>query len=135
MPNFISEDDIEQAILQRLQHLHGFDVLDCFTKDKEDLKDGSNRKDKRDVIFSDRLKTAAIKLNPNIPESTIDDAIEKITAKRHTMSTIVANKELDELIRDGVPVEYENENGATEHEQVNSSVISYQCFLYPFQRY
>jgi type I restriction enzyme R subunit len=32
MPNFISEDQIEQALLQRLQHVCGFDVLDCAAK-------------------------------------------------------------------------------------------------------
>ncbi len=26
MANFISEDQIEQALLQRLQHLHGFNL-------------------------------------------------------------------------------------------------------------
>lgn len=118
MSNFISEDDIEQAILQRLQHQHGFDVLDCFTNDKEDLKDGSNRSDKRDVIFPDRLKRSALRLNPSIPESAIDDAIEQVTAKRRTMSTIAANKELDDLIRDGVPIEYEDEHGKPQQERV-----------------
>lgn len=31
MPNFISEDDIEQAMMQRLQHLYGYDTLNCMT--------------------------------------------------------------------------------------------------------
>ena len=31
MPNFISEDQIEQALVQRLQHLHGYDALNCYT--------------------------------------------------------------------------------------------------------
>ncbi len=43
MPNFISEDQIEQALVQKLQHLHGFDALDCYTTEAEDLNDGSNR--------------------------------------------------------------------------------------------
>jgi type I restriction enzyme R subunit len=30
MPNFV-EDQIEQALVQKLQHLHGFDALDCHT--------------------------------------------------------------------------------------------------------
>jgi type I restriction enzyme R subunit len=29
MPNFISENQIERALVQKLQHLHGFDSLDC----------------------------------------------------------------------------------------------------------
>ncbi|MGD1090040.1 MAG: hypothetical protein ABR955_15150 [Verrucomicrobiota bacterium] len=37
MPNFISEDQIERALVQKLQHLHGFDdSLDCHTEDPED---------------------------------------------------------------------------------------------------
>lgn len=71
MPNFISEDQIELALLQRLQHLHGFDVLDCNTRDPEDLNDGSRRASKRDVILADRVKQAAIALNPTIPETQL----------------------------------------------------------------
>ena len=52
MPNFISEDQIEQALLQRLQHLCGFDVLDCHTADPADLNDGSGRADKREVLVT-----------------------------------------------------------------------------------
>ena len=56
MPNFISEDQIEQALVQKLQHLHGFDVLDCYTENAENLNDGSNRASKRDVILADRVR-------------------------------------------------------------------------------
>ena len=51
MPNFISEDQIERALVQKLQHLHGFDVLECHTEDPEDLNDGSGRAKKSDVIL------------------------------------------------------------------------------------
>ncbi len=71
MPNFISEDDIETALLDKLKDNYGFEVLDCFTARPEDLNDKSNRKDKRDVIFGDRLKSAALRLNPQIPENTV----------------------------------------------------------------
>jgi type I restriction enzyme R subunit len=33
MPNFISEEQIEHALVQKLQRLHGFDALDCYTED------------------------------------------------------------------------------------------------------
>jgi hypothetical protein len=36
MPNFISEHQIERALVLKLQHLHGFDSLDCHTEDPED---------------------------------------------------------------------------------------------------
>src|SRR5437016_4378563 len=67
MPNFISKDQIERALVQKLQHLHGFDSLDCHTEDPEDLNDGSGRANKRDVILVDRVREAATRLNPRIP--------------------------------------------------------------------
>ena len=70
MPSFISEDQIEQALVQKLQHLHGFDSLDCHTEDPEDLNDGSGRANKRDVILVDRVREAATRLNPRIPQTT-----------------------------------------------------------------
>ena len=118
MPNFISEDDIEQALLQNLQHLHSFDVLDCYTADPDDLNDGSGRTDKHDVIFTDRLKEASVRLNPSIPESAIDEALTKFTAKRQAMSLIGANREIDSLMRDGIPVEFENTAGRNQQERL-----------------
>ena len=64
MPNFISEDDIEQALLQRLQHLCGYNVLNCFTAQPDDLNDGSGRSDKRQVILAERLHAAVQRLIP-----------------------------------------------------------------------
>ncbi|MEH2390941.1 MAG: hypothetical protein V7K21_04460 [Nostoc sp.] len=106
MPNFISEDDIEQAVLAKLKQ-HGFNLLNCFTTNSDDLNDRSNRTDKSEVIFSDRLK-AAIRLNPNLPAEAIAQGLETLTNKRQLMSPIAANREIDRLIRDGIPIEYEN---------------------------
>ena len=118
MPNFLSEDDIEQAMVQRLQHLYGYDVQDCYTADPADLNDGSGRTDKRDVILRDRLQAAAIALNPGIPESAIDEALKQICDRRQTMSLIGANRELDGLIRDGVRVTFKDARGRQRTERV-----------------
>lgn len=67
MPNFISEDDIEQALLRRLAEHHGFEILNAYTAQREDLKDGSGRGDKRQVVLVPRLRTALAKLNPTLP--------------------------------------------------------------------
>lgn len=118
MPNFLSEDNIEQAMVQRLQHLYGYDVLDCYTADAADLNDGSGRADKREVILRDRLKAAAVRLNPEIPETAIDDAMGQVCDQRQAMATIVANRELDSLIRDGVRVEFKDSDGRNRKERV-----------------
>ncbi len=118
MPNFISEDAIEQAILKRLKEQLGYDLLNCHTSDADDLNDRSGRGDKREVILIERLKEAALRLNSGIPETAIDDALARLTDKRHAMSPIAANREIDGLLRDGIPVEFENAQGQPQHERV-----------------
>ncbi|WP_066377992.1 type I restriction endonuclease subunit R [Anabaena sp. CA = ATCC 33047] len=130
MPNFISEDDIEQAVLRKLEQQHGFKLLNCYTPNPDDLNDSSNRTDKRDVIFSDRLKAAAIRLNPTLPETAIDEALKILTSQRQSMSPIAANREIDGLIRDGIPIQYENAQGRTEPIKVR--VIDFNDFRTDF---
>ena len=118
MPNFISEDDIEQAILQKLNQQFGFVPLNCYTVKPEDINDKSNRQDKRDVILRDRLKDACTNLNFGIPEKVIDEVVEKVMDRRGAMAPLAANRQLDSLIRDGVPVEFEDAQGKKQHERV-----------------
>ena len=118
MPNFISEDQIERALVQKLEHLHGFDSLDCHTEDPEDLNDGSGRANKRDVILVDRVREAAIRLNPAIPAKAIEDALEKLLDRRQAMTLVAANQEIYNLLRDGIPVEFDNAKGQPQKERV-----------------
>lgn len=118
MPNFISEAQIEQALLQRLQHVCGFDVLECNTADPADLNDGSGRTDKRDVLLPLRLKRAALKLNPHIPEQAVDAALARLADRRQAMSLVAANREVDGLLRDGIAVSYDDAQGRRQQEQL-----------------
>jgi type I restriction enzyme R subunit len=118
MPNFISEDQIERALVQKLQHLHGFDALDCHTEDPEDLNDGSGRANKRDVILVDRLREAAVRLNPAIPPEAIEEAVEKLLDRRQAMLLVAANQEIHGLLRDGIPVEFDDAQGRPQKERV-----------------
>jgi type I restriction enzyme R subunit len=118
MRNFISEDDIEQAILDKLKHQFGYELLNCYTSDPNDPNDRSGRAGKADVILADRLKQRTLHLNPDIPESAVDTALAQLTDRRRSMTAISANYEVDGLIRDGIPVEYENAAGRKEQSKV-----------------
>jgi type I restriction enzyme R subunit len=118
MPNFISEDQIEQALVQKLEHLHGFDSLNCLTEDPEDLNDGSGRANKRDVILVDRVREAAVRLNPDIPPPAIEDALEKLLDRRQAMLLVAANQDIYHLLRDGIPVEFDDAQGRRQQERV-----------------
>ncbi|MFM9913276.1 MAG: type I restriction endonuclease subunit R [Methylophilaceae bacterium] len=118
MPNFISEDQIEQSLVQKLQHVHGFDALNCHTENAEDLNDGSGRANKRDMILVERVREAAIRLNPDIPATAIEDALEQLLDRRQAMTLIAANREIYGLLRDGIPVEFDNAQGVRQQEHV-----------------
>ena len=118
MPNFISEDQIEKAAVTLLKDTYGYRSINCYTSDIENLSDGSNRLNKQEIAFRDILKTFAINLNPGIPESSIDSALDILTARRAAMNSLHANKEVYGLIRNGIPVQYENNAGRTEQGKV-----------------
>ena len=126
MPNFISEDDIERAILGKLKTEFGYEILDCNTVDRDDLNDGSGRTDKRDVIFIDRLHDSLERLNPDIPAHAIEIALERLTDKRRAMSQVSANREIDDLIRNGVSVTFTDDD-----EIVQNEIIRVIDFDYP----
>ena len=111
MRNIISEDNIEQAVLARLKQSYDYELLNCFTANPEELNDGSGRSDKLHVVLADRLKNCAVKLNPAIPDKTIDEVVALVMSRRIGIEPIAANRELDGLIRDGVPVEYDDDRG------------------------
>jgi type I restriction enzyme R subunit len=111
MPNFISENQIEKAIIRLLTKKFRWRHMDCYTGEPENLKDGSNRANKGKVILYDILKERVRAINKDIPEQALDDAVNRLTARRYSMSQVLANKEVYTLIRDGIPVDYENENG------------------------
>ena len=111
MPNFISEDQIEKAIIQLLTKKFRWRHMDCLTHEPENLKDGSHRVHKSEVILHDILKERLRAINKGVPESALDDAITRLTARRYAMSQALANREVYNLIRDGIPVEYENKKG------------------------
>ncbi len=109
MPNFISEDEIEKATVRLLEERLGYrTVINCFTQDADSLSDRSNRGSKQEVVFQDILKEHAVRLNTGIPEQVIDEALSRLTARRYAMSPVLANKDVYGLIRDGIPVQYEN---------------------------
>lgn len=118
MPNFISEDQIEKAAVSLLTQTYNYRAINCYTADVENLNDKSGRSSKQEVVFLQVLRSWAIKLNPNIPPLIIDSALETLTARRSALNPLLANKEVYGLLIAGIPVQYENSQGRTEHGRV-----------------
>src|SRR5262245_30134982 len=108
----ITEDDIEQEAVQILKELT-YRHLNCFTADREQLSDGSQRSSKKEVIFQEILQAQTRKLNPDLPQQALDSALQELTRKRNSMALLKANQEVYGYLRDGVQVEYQNSDGRT----------------------
>lgn len=92
MANFISEAQIEKAIVHLLTRKFGWRHLDCYTAEPDNPKDGSNRASKSEVILHDILKERVRVLNKGVPDSALDDAIARLTARRYAMSQVLAKQ-------------------------------------------
>ncbi len=70
----------------------------------------SERENYSVVYLEQRLREALSRLNPNLPNSTLDDAFRKLTLlEGPTLQT--RNRQFHRLLVDGVPVEYRSTDG------------------------
>ncbi len=65
-----------------------------------------------DVILGDRLRSALARLNPDLPPSALDDAFRQLT-RTDSPNLFENNHRFHRLLVEGVPVNYQGENGRT----------------------
>ena len=75
MRNFLSEDDIEVALLEALMALSPqWERLNAYTYEAGDLNDNTYRDDKAQVVLPRTLQQALRTLNPELPTEAIEQA-------------------------------------------------------------
>ena len=98
----ITEDILEQQAIEWFKEIgyeykHGNDIApDSQTPERDDF---------RQVILKDRFRSALIKLNPNVPINTIDNAITQIT-NPNTPGLISSNRQFNNWLSKGIKVVY-----------------------------
>src|SRR4051794_35641595 len=96
------ESVVEQAALAWLESL-GYSIL---SEDEASADaSGAEREAYDDVVFEYRLRQALQRLNPEVPTSSIDEAIRKLT-RPDSPSLIQTNHIVHKYLVEGVPVEY-----------------------------
>ncbi|MCG9885784.1 MAG: type I restriction endonuclease subunit R [Cyanobacteria bacterium] len=105
--SYLSEADIEQMLLEQLQHLGYAHLAGVVTN-----PDGSQpeRESYADTILSQRLREAIDRLNPTIPAEARDDAFKKIIATEKP-NLIEENRRLHQALVEGIDVEFYAEDG------------------------
>lgn len=98
----ITEEQIENLAIELLQN-QGFDY--CHGKDIAPDSDNPLRTNFDEVILKPILQDAISRLNPNIPNSAKDDALNQVL-RVFSPDLMVANKEFHNLLSNGVNVIY-----------------------------
>ena len=92
--------------------------MNCFTANDKDLNDRSHRSSKEEVVLTDRVRKALHKLN-NAPESAIEQAIHELVRGRSSMSPMLANKQVYELIKGGFSAKIVDKEGRETSEKIH----------------
>ena len=117
MPNPYSEDQlIEQPAINLLKEL-GWHHQNCTNEFRDGNESRIGRETKSEVVLTDRLRAMLKRLNPDAPNDAIEDAIEKLTQSRAVMNPVEANREIYNLLKDGVKVTLADPN--TQEETVS----------------
>ena len=83
------------------------------------------RETKAEVVLEPRLRAALIGLNPTLSSDAISFAVDTLTGDRSAMSLVAANRELYELMKDGIQVSVpDREHGGQKAERVR--VVDWQ---------
>lgn len=107
MRSFISEDDIEQAILDKLSaEPFRYDILRCDADPakREVLPDGTGRVNKKQCVLPDVMKSALLRLNPTIPEDKIASICKELCRDFTGTDMTATNYKLYNQIRNGIKI-------------------------------
>ncbi len=109
---YLNESHIEVADINFFIEKLGYKHINAWEKQL------IGRNNLKEVVLRDRLKSSLINLNSHLPESCINEAINEITKSRATLTPVIANKEIYELLKNGVQVDYINNEGREENDYV-----------------
>ncbi len=107
MRNFISEDDIEQAILHKLsEEPFKYDIIKCSPdpNKRDDLNDGTGRADKRECVLPDIMLEALREINPTIAEEHLKNIAKELRRDYTGTDIVAANFKLYNQIRNGIKI-------------------------------
>ena len=108
---------VEQPAIALFEEL-GWPSANCFYEKVGSTNSTLGRETTNDVILWPRLRAAIEKLNPDIANDAVQLAMDELAKDRSAMSLAHANREIYKLLKDGVKVSFQNDDG----EEVDETV-------------
>ena len=118
MGKVLTEDIIEKACIERLtsnkdyNHINAFvskDLVDSKENILETIKDGTGRKNVKEIILPKVLFDSLKAINPQIPDNILHDIVEDLRLYSTNKDIKDINYENYKMIKDGIRVEYEKD--------------------------
>ena len=108
MYKYTEQHLVEEPAMKLFEEL-GWEVANCL---QETFGDNSSlgRETNQEVVLQPRLREAIKRINPDMPEDAVNQAIIQVTEDRTVQHPVVANKEVYALLKDGVQVSYRDED-------------------------
>lgn len=113
----ITEDQLEQLCLDWFrdggyEYANGYDIAPD--------GDRPEREDYKQIILTGRLLDALQRINPQIPTATLEEQVVHILSKPEHPSLIQNNRQFQQYLLDGMPVEYadKDDNKQSDHVQL-----------------
>ena len=102
-----SEDRlVQQTFANHLRDKLGWESVYAWNEETFGERGTLGRADTREVVLTRDLRAAIARLNPALPASAVDDAVQRLTRHDFSRSLLQLNQEFYKFIRDGVPVKY-----------------------------
>jgi len=120
--NVNNEDRLVQQTFA--DHLHdslGWDSVYAYDKETFGQNGTLGRATQREIVLTRDLRSAIVELNPDLPAAAVDQAVEAFTTYDFSRSTLQHNRAFYKMLRDGIPVQYQDESGMTTSRQSTAS--------------
>jgi len=116
----ITDINSEDRLVQKTfaDHLHdhlGWESVYAYNTETFGPQGTLGRASEREAVLVRDLRAALARLNPGLPASAREQAVEKLTHMDFARSLLQHNREFYGFIRGGVPVEWRDGSGETRH--------------------
>ena len=107
-----SEDRlVQEPFAKHLEKELGWDSVYAWNRETFGPDGMLGRADTKEAVLTRDLRAALGRLNPNLPDSAIEDAVREMTVYDVSRSMVQHNRDFYRLLRGGIPVEYRDAQG------------------------
>jgi type I restriction enzyme, R subunit len=111
-----NEDRLVQATFaEHLEQVLGWENVYAWNQETFGPEGLLGRADTREVVLKWDLRAAVTRLNPQLPEKAVEEAVTKLTHHDFSRALPQHNQTFHKMIRDGVPVSYRDANNTLLH--------------------